>query len=212
MRQTFPLKAFAACALALGLTPSALAQDEGSAVKAPTVNTKPFADLFHKGREMQNLGQLDLGRDMEFRAAADLNADGTLKPETLTLESTAHGEGARTLAMQFISAVSQSRILAGVDGAKQARLLLKLDRQAFAFRVAMEVDSAERAGRLATGYGILIARARAEHKGRDVGELYQGLRVSAEGTQFLVNFEIPRAFADRVMAEFFAREAARGRN
>lgn len=215
MSLTFYVRAFAACAVALlaaAATPHARAQDEGSAVKAPTINVKPFTDLFRKGREMQSLGQLDLGGSCEFRAAAELNADGTLKPETVTLDGQMHHEGAMTLAMKFIEAVSQSRVLSAIEGARRARFLLKLDRQSFAFRVSAEGDSAERAARLADGYGVLIARAREAFKGRDEGELYQGLNVSADGRQFVVNFEIPRGLADKVMADFFAREAARGQH
>lgn len=214
MSLTFHVRAFAACAVALlaaAAAPQARAQEEGSAVKAPLVNIRPFEDLARKGKEMQDQGRLDLGGNMEFRAAAELYEDGTLQPHTVTLESASTNEGAMTLAMHLVKAVSQSRVLSLTNGAKRARFTLRLDPRVLAFSIAAEVESGARAGQLAEGYGVLIARAREDFRGKDEGELYQALNVSADGRQFVVNFEIPRAFADKVMAEFFAREAARGR-
>lgn len=211
MRQTFLLKACAALALALALSPSALAQDERDAdhgVRRPTINVKPFDDLFEHGQALIQRGELDLSRDVEARATAELNPDGSLKSETVVIEASG-GERLHSLCSQILVAVSESRVLSILEDAKVVRLGLKLDRQTFRFNIAADLATAKRASEMAEGYGALLHMAHLAKQGTDEDQLYTSTTVTADGRTFNVAFEMPRETLGRIISETIARRKAR---
>lgn len=209
MRQTFTLRVLAACALGLFLAPAALAQDaEAQNVKRPMINVQPFADLAEKGYQMSRQGQLDLSRDAELEAAGELNEDGTLKPETVTLQGSSGDGRLYELGQQLISAISQSKILSALEGAKAVRLTFRLDRQTFHLGAATEFATAERASQMALGYDALLKLARLKKQGTAEGALFEGVRVTSEGRGFRVVFEMPKAAFGRMIEEMVARRKA----
>lgn len=215
MRPTFFLKACAAALLALGLTTAALAQDaereaaEKRGARPRTINVKPFEDIAQKGEEMFRRGELDLSRDVELEATAELNADGSLKPETVVVQGSSGDARLLELGQPLISAISQSKVLAFLDGAKSVRLTLKLDRQTLRVAVAADLESEDRAMQLAEGYGLLLQTARRVKQGTEEGKLYDGLSVATQGRRFQISFEMPKEDAGRMIAEMFARKRRR---
>jgi hypothetical protein len=182
---------------------------ENNIQRPPKVNTKPFEDIARKGKEMFDQGKLNLNGTVGVTATAERNDDGTLKRETVKLEwEQANDETLALLAQELITAISESKVLSVLEGAKDVRMTLRLDPQNVSVRIASTVASDARASQMATGYGVLLLVARGKREGTDEGELYKNLKVSAEGSQFIMSFEMPREAAGKMIADMLAKKAA----
>lgn len=174
--------------------------------RPPAPNTRPFEDIAREGKKLFDEGKLNLSSAIEVTAVAPLNADGTLgEPVQLNWVS-ASDENTALLAQKLITALSQSKVLAVLDGAKEVRLALKLDQQNVSVRVASELASDADASKYATGYGLLLAMARNSKKGTNEGELYKNLKVDSDGRQFVLSFEMPKDAAGRMIADMLAKK------
>ncbi|HEV3471138.1 MAG TPA: hypothetical protein VG148_17575 [Pyrinomonadaceae bacterium] len=212
MRPTFFLKACVAALLALGLTRPAPAQEagraaQGEAVKGPVVGVRPWEEVARWGQEMVERGRLDLSRDVELQAAAELNEDGTFKPESVSL-SPVQDPVLQELAQRLVTALSQSRALRVVNDAEAVHMSLKLDGQVLRFHIAADLPSKERAARLAEAYGLMLQAVRQANRGTDVGLLYEGVRMAADGRRFNFISEVPREVGGRMINEMLARRKA----
>lgn len=200
-----------------GATPSADEQKQAEAEldklaaengikRPPAPNTRPFEDIAREGKKLFDEGKLNLNSAIEVTAVAPLNPDGTLgEPVQLNWVS-ASDENTALLAQKLITALSQSRVLAVLDGAKEVRLALKLDQQNVSVRIASELASDADASKYATGYGLLLAMARNNKKGTNEGELYKNLKVDNDGRQFVLSFEMPKEAAGRMIADMLAKK------
>ncbi|MDQ3805588.1 MAG: hypothetical protein M3416_17380, partial [Acidobacteriota bacterium] len=177
--------------------------------RPPKINTKPFEDIAQKGKAMFDQGKLNLSGTVGVTATAERNEDGTLNRDTVRLEwEQANDETMALLAQEFITALSESKVLALLKGAKQVRMRLRLDQQKLSVQITGEIDTDARASQMATGYGLLLAVARKSREGTDEGELYKNLKVSADGKQFVMDFEMPREAAGKMIAAMLAKKAA----
>lgn len=208
MRPTFFLTICAAALLAHGLAPAAPAQDAGEAVRRPApANVLPFVGVAQEARELHERGDLDLGLDAEVRFTATLRGDGTLDLDSVEARATGD-ERLVGLGRHLLAAVSQSRLLATLEGVKVVHLSFKLGGGALRLGLAAEAESEERASRLALGYGGLLQVARLSKKGTQEGALYEALRVSADGRRFNVTLEMPREDAGRWVVGMLERGKA----
>lgn len=180
--------------------------------RPPAINTKPFEDIAREGKKLFDDGKLNLNSAIEVTATAALNPDGTLVEPVELKWVTASDESTAALARQLISALSQSKLLAILDGAKEVGLALKLDQQNVSVRIASELPSDEAAGKYATGYGMLLALARNSKKGTNEGELYKNLKVDRDGRQFVLSFEMPKEAAGKMIGEMLAKRDAAAQN
>lgn len=179
-------------------------------VKRPQVNTKPFEDLALKGKEMYEQGKLKLDSTVDVTATAERNADGTFKPETVRIDWASASDPATTeLAQMLVTALSQSKALGVLEGVRDVRMALKLDQQNVSVRIANEFADEAAAGQQAEGYALLVAAARLTKSGTDEGELYKNLKISREGKQLIVTFEMPKEAAGKMISEMLARKAAK---
>lgn len=177
--------------------------------RPPQINTKPFEDIAQKGKELVDNGSLDLKSSIvDVTANAERNEDGTLKRETVVIEGTANNPTMSALATEFVNAISESKVLAVLEGTGQVRMALKLDDQKVAVRIASDVASDARASEMATGYGVLLLIARSKKEGTDEGELWKNVQVTADGKQFVMTFEMPREAAAKMIADKLAKKAA----
>jgi hypothetical protein len=177
--------------------------------RPPKINTKPFEDIAQKGKALFDEGKLNLSGTVGVTATAERNEDGTLNRDTVRLEwEQANDETLALLAQEFITALSESKVLSLLKGAKDVRMALRLDQQKLSVRVESELDTDARASQMATGYGLLLVGARKAREGTDEGELYKSLTVSADGRQFVMNFEMPREAAGKMIADMLAKKAA----
>ena len=179
-------------------------------VKRPQVNTKPFEDLAKKGKEMYDAGRLNVNSVVDVTATAERNEDGTFNPDTVKINwATAADPAMDELARTLVTAVSQSKALGSLEGVKNVNMGLKLDEQKVSVRIANEFPTEEAASKQADGYATMVFLARLAKGGTDEGELYKNLKVSREGNQLVVTFEMPKDVAGKMIVEMLARKAAK---
>jgi outer membrane biosynthesis protein TonB len=177
--------------------------------RPPRINTKPFEDIAQKGKTLFDEGKLKLDGTVGVTATAERNEDGTFKRDTVKLEwEQASDENMALLAQEFITALSESKVLSLLKGVKNVQMKLRLDQEKLSVRIASEVETDARASQMATGYGLLLAGARRTREGTDEGELYKNLNVSADGRHFVMNFEMPREVAGKMLTAMLAKKAA----
>jgi hypothetical protein len=180
--------------------------------RPPAINTKPFEDIARQGKKLFDDGKLNLSSAIEVTAAAPLNTDGTLVEPVQLHWVTASDDNTAALAQQLITALSQSKLLAILNGAKEVGLALKLDQQNVSIRITSELPTDDDATRYATGYGVLLAVARNSKQGTNEGELYKNLRVDNDGKQFVMTFEMSKEAAGKMIAEMLAKKDAAAQN
>src|SRR5918912_496933 len=119
-----------------------IAKENGIARPPGNINTKPFEDIAVKGKELFDQGKLNLNSVIDVTATAERNEDGTLKPETVQLKwETASDQNTADLAQQLITAMSQSKVLVVLKGAKDVRISLKLDQQNVSIKVLSDLPT-----------------------------------------------------------------------
>ncbi|PYS77775.1 MAG: hypothetical protein DMF67_03460 [Acidobacteria bacterium] len=178
--------------------------------RPPEINTKPFEDIALKGKELIDQGKLDLKNStLDVTATAERNDDGTLKAETVKIEGLANDENMSLLAQQLITALSQSKVLVVLKGAKDVRIALKLDQQNVAIKVLSELPSEDDANKTANGCALLVALGRKAKQGTNEGELYNSLKFDNDGKQFSMSFEMPKDAAGKMIADMLAKKAAK---
>ena len=176
----------------------------------PAINVKPLEDVALRGRELVETGQLGPQTMLDLSATAERAADGRLKPETVKLSGLDGADhDVAALAMQLVNAVSESKLLAVLEGATTIRLGLKLDGQNVSVLLSGVMPSEEKASRTADGYAILSKMAAQHRPGAVEGRLYDRLRFASDGKVFKMSFEMPRDEAGRMLADKLAKKAAR---
>jgi len=174
--------------------------------RPPAPNTKPFEDIARKGKELIDQGKIDLKNSaLDVTADAELNDDGTLKPDFQIVGLPAD-ENMATLAQQLITALSQSKVLSILEGAKGVHLALKLDQQNVSVKIASELPSEEAAYNYAVGYGLMLGFARDHKKGTEEGEIYNSVRVDNDGKRFILTFEKPKDAAAKMITDILAKK------
>jgi hypothetical protein len=209
----------ALCAVALSVPLASAAQEskpvegqDGAAVRRPPeINVKPFEDIALEGKKLVEQGRLGPDSTLDLSVTAELNDDGTLKPETVKIDGAASDDSVDVLARQFVRALSQSKVfgILSEEGAKAVRLTLRLDRQNAFFEAASEMPSEDEAARMARGYDVLSHVASVTKRGTSEGELYNAIKFSNDGRQFIMTFEMPKDAAAKIIADLLARKAAK---
>ena len=175
--------------------------------RPPRINSRPFEDLAKKGKAMFEEGKVKLDGVVDVTATGQLKEDGSLDRDTVKIEGLAADENLTLLAQELITAISESKVLGILEGAKDVKMSLKLDQQNVSVKVMADLGSDELASRSATGYGVLLLAARAKKQGTNEGELYNRLRFGAEGKQFVMSFEMPKDAAGKMIADMLAKKA-----
>jgi outer membrane biosynthesis protein TonB len=187
-----------------------IAKESGIARPPGNINTKPFEDIAVKGKELFDQGKLNLDSVIDVTATAALNEDGTLKEETVKLDwKTASDQNTADLAQQLITAMSQSKVLVILKGAKDVRISLKLDQQNVKIEVLSDLPNADEAMKTALGCSALVAIGRSAKKGTNEGVLYDNLKFDSDGKQFAMNFEMPKDAAGKMITEMLAKKAGK---
>ena len=136
-----------------------IAKENGIARPPGNINTKPFEDIAVKGKELFDQGKLNLNSAIDVTATGTLNEDGTLKPETVNIDwgTTPGDQNTADLAQQLITAMSQSKVLVVLKGAKDVRISLKLDQQTVKIAVMSDLPTEDEAMKTALGCSALVA-------------------------------------------------------
>ena len=185
-----------------------IAKENGIARPPGNINTKPFEDIAVEGKKLFDQGKLNLSSAIEVSATADLNDDGTLKPETVKLNwVTASDEHTAALAQQLVTAMSQSKVLVILKGAKDVRIELKLDQQTVSVKVLSDLSNEDEAMKTALGCAALVAIGRKAKEGTNEGVLYENLKFDSTGKQFAMSFEMPKDAAGKMISDILAKKA-----
>ena len=184
-----------------------IAKEKG--IRRPVINQKPLEDFALKGKEMFDQGKLKLDGALDVRATGQRNDDGTLDPATVKIEwRTASDENTALLAQQLITALSQSKVLSPLEGARGVQMELKLDQQNISVKIMSDLSSEEDARKFAEGFASMVLFGRIAKHGTDEGELYNNLKFRNEGAQFSMSFEMPKEEAGRMISKMLAKKAA----
>jgi hypothetical protein len=188
-----------------------IARESGIARPPGNINTKPFEDIAFKGKELFDQGKLNLSSAIDVTATAALNEDGTLKPETVNIDwgTTPTDQTTADLARQLITAMSQSKVLVILKGAKDVRISLKLDQQNVRIAVMSDLATEDEAMKTALGCQALVAIGKQAKKGTNEGVLYENLKFDSAGKQFAMNFEMPKDAAGKMITDMLAKKAGK---
>jgi hypothetical protein len=185
-----------------------IAKESGIARPPGNINTKPFEDIAIKGKELFDQGKLNFNSVIDVTATAALNEDGTLNEDTIKFDwRTASDQNTADLAHQLINAMSQSKVLVILKGAKDVRISLTLDQQTVRIEVLSNLPNEDEAMKTALGCSALVAIGRTAKKGTNEGVLYENLKFDSAGKQFTMNFEMPKDAAGKMITEMLAKKA-----
>lgn len=164
--------------------------EENKVRRPKTINKRPFVDLLVKYNELKDKGELDLSETVEMTIEADRNDDGTLRNVTVTRQS---GDPKLIEATKdFIAALSASGALDFLEGTDHLTMRLKLDAVAVAVSASTQVATDAEARQKALGFNALLAGGAYLKRGRDEGTIMSNTKVTANGKQITISFNLPR--------------------
>lgn len=177
---------------------------EANVEKFPTINTKPLTDLLKQGKTMRDAKEIDLSGTLEMEVEADRQEDGRLVNVDVT-GAAASNPKLLQLAKDFIAAISDSKLLAGLKGTKHLKMHVKLDGKEVAVRVLTDMTSESEAATLASGYNGLLFLGALSKKGKDEEVLFKSVQIAAEAKQIVLTFNMPRAVAGDLLSKLIKK-------
>jgi len=174
---------------------------EENGVKRPKeINTRPFKDLLAAAKQKKDRGELNLSGQIELTIEADRANDGKLLNAQVKDK-----RGDKTLegvALDFISALSDSGVLDFLEGTKHIKLIAKLDDKTVEVTASSEVESTERARQMEKGFSLLIVGGRIAKRGKDEEIYYNHTQVSSNDKEVSVKFAIPRSELSEMLSKY----------
>ncbi|HEX8472665.1 MAG TPA: hypothetical protein VF666_01405 [Pyrinomonadaceae bacterium] len=180
---------------------------ETNVKRFPNINPKPFKDLLTKGKEMMDAGVIDLKGSISITIEADRNDDGTLANVEVTKVSTTD-ENLKNLALEFIQALSGSRVLAALDGTKHLTMDMESNPTEITAVIKTQMESEAVAKDKALGYNGMLFFQGMRKKGRDEEEIYKNTKISANGKEMTLSFAISREVATKMLNKQLAKPPA----
>jgi len=170
-------------------------------VKRPReINTRPFKDLLVAAKKLKDEKKLNLDGQIELTVEADRDEQGKLTNAKVTDK-----RGDKTLesvALDFVSALSDSGVLDFLEGTKHLKMTVKLDNQNVEIVAATEVDSEDRARQLERTFGGMIVLGRIVKHGQDEEAYYNHTQVSSDQKEVSVKFLMPRAEMSAMLSKY----------
>jgi hypothetical protein len=171
------------------------AKAEGPKAETASGNAKvrigPIKAFLARSKRLHEQGKLDLSKPQSVVVAGDRQEDGTLTGVQITGESAAD-PALRAVAQDFVTSVNDSHALAVLDGVTRVTMTFTLDGERFKALTASDAPTEARAEEMARGYRVFINAGRLLKRGTDEGALLGGMKVSSNGKQLLMNFDMPR--------------------
>ena len=172
-------------------------QANDEAKRPVKVNGRPFRALLFKARRLKDEGALDLSRTLAVTIEADRNTDGTI--ENVAITGASSSAGLEALTAEFVDALSESRALSFLEGARHVLMDFRLDPTTLAANLSTEVESDAHAARQARAYNALLVVARLSKRGQPVEAVYNNMTVSANGKQLAFKLEMSREAAGNLL-------------
>ncbi|HLL72187.1 MAG TPA: hypothetical protein VK363_12170 [Pyrinomonadaceae bacterium] len=177
---------------------------EANVEKFPTINTKPFTDLLKQGKQMRDDKEIDLSGTLEMEVEADREDDGRLSKVEVTGAASSNPKLVQ-LAKDFISAISDSKLLAALKGTKHLKMHVKLDDKEVSVRVLTEMSSADEATKMSSGYNGLLFIGALSKKGKDEEALFKSVQITPEANQIVLTFNMPRKTAGDLLTKLIKK-------
>lgn len=177
---------------------------ENNVRRPKEINTRPFKDLLVEAKKKKDRGEIKLVGQIELTVEADRTPEGKLTNAKVTDK---RGDKAlEAMALDFLSALSDSGVLVFLEDAKHLRVTVKLDNNNIEVVAATEVESVERARQLERTYGLMIVLGRIAKKGEDEEVYYNHTQVSSNEKEVSVKFAMPRAEMGAMLSKYTAEK------
>jgi pyruvate/2-oxoglutarate dehydrogenase complex dihydrolipoamide acyltransferase (E2) component len=163
----------------------------GGKAEGNKVNMGPIKAFLARARRLNEQGKLDLSGPRVLTVEGDRQEDGTLTNVSVAGESASNAEFKR-VAEDFVSSLNESRALAFLTDVSHVRMSFTLDGERFQTETAADAPSEARAAEMARGYRVLVNAGRLVRRGTDEGALLNRTKVSSNGKQLLMTFDMPR--------------------
>ncbi len=178
-----------------------LAKENG--VKRPKeINTRPFKDLLVSAKKMRDEKKLNLDGQIELTVEADREPDGKLK--NAKVADKRGDKKLEAVALDFISALSDSGVLDFLEGTKHLRVTVKIDDKTVEVTAATEVESADRARTMERTFSGMIVLGRIAKRGKDEEVYYNHTQVSSKDKEVSVTFSMPREEMGALLSKYTA--------
>lgn len=172
-------------------------------VKRPKeVNTRPFKDLLVDAKKKKDSGELKLDGQIDLSVEADLDPDGKLK--NAKVKDSRGDKKLESVAVDFISALSDSGVLDFLTDAKHLKITVKVNNDTVEVTASTEVESPDRARRLERTYSNMIVLGRIVKRGKDEEVYYNHTQVSSQEEEVSVKFTMPRAEMGALLSKYSA--------
>jgi len=176
-----------------------LAAENG--VKRPKeINTRPFKDLLVEAKKKKDSGELKLDGQIELTVEADRDPDGKLKNAKVTDKR--GDKKLEAVALDFISALSDSGVLDFLEGTKHLSLIVKIDDKSVEVTAATQVESTERARTLERAFSGMIVLGRIAKRGKDEEVYYNHTQVISQDKEVSVKFSMPRSEMGALLSKY----------
>ena len=170
-------------------------------VKRPKeINTRPFKDLLADAKKKKDSGEIDLSKPVEITVEADRDADGKLK--NAQVKDKRGDKKLEAVALDFISALSDSGVLDFLEGTNHLKLTVKIDDKTVEVSASSEVESEERARQMEKGYSLLIVGGRIIKRGQDEEIYYNHTEVTSKDKEVSVKFSMPRKDMGELLSKY----------
>jgi hypothetical protein len=178
-----------------------LAAENG--VKRPReINTRPFKDRLVEAKKKKDSGELNLDGQIELTVEADRDPDGKLKNAKVTDKR--GDKKLEAVALDFISALSDSGVLDFLEGTKHLRVIVKFDDKTVEVTASSEVESSDRARTMERTFGAMIVLGRIAKRGKDEEIYYNHTQVSSQDKEVSLKFSMPRAEMGALLSKYSA--------
>ncbi len=178
-----------------------LAAENG--VKRPKeINTRPFKDLLVAAKKKKDSGELKLDGQIELTVDADRDPDGKLR--NAKVADKRGDKKLEAVALDFISALSDSGVLDFLEGTKHLSLIVKIDDKTVEVTASSEVESSDRARTMERTFSGMIVLGRIAKRGKDEEVYYNHTQVSSQDKEVSVKFSMPRAEMGALLSKYSA--------
>jgi|SRR5437773_4329878 len=168
------------------------------------INTRPFKDLLADAKKKKDRGELNLSGQIELTIEADRDNEGKLQNAKV---NDARGDKMlEGVALDFVSALSDSGVLDFLEGTRHLRLTAKVDDKTVEINVATEVESADRARQMEKGYSLLIVGGRIARRGKDEEVYYNHIEVTSQEKEVRLKFSMPRSEVSQMLSKYTAEK------
>jgi hypothetical protein len=170
-------------------------------VKRPKeINTRPFKDLLLAAKKKRDAKELNLDGQIELTVEADRADDGKLL--NATVKDKRGDKTLESVALDFVSALSDSGVLDFLEGTKHIKLIAKVDDKTVDITASSVVESVDRARQMEKGFSLLIVGGRIAKRGKDEEVYYNHTQVTSNENEVSVKFSIPRKELSEMLSRY----------